>query len=104
MSRGGTALLGRLRALGVWGPFRGPHVQSVRDNRGARHMSLVLLGERVVDLLQRILVRDDTTPRILRQRALHEIERAAQVLGFVVSEPDDAAVAEDDPRRIELGL
>src|SRR5499425_3712927 len=67
-------------------------------------MSLVLLGERAVDLLQRILVRDDTTPRILRQRALHEIERAAQVLGFVVSEPDDAAVAEDDPRRIELGL
>src|SRR5438094_10110136 len=86
------------------GALRGPLTSSVRHYRGAGHVPLVLLGERAVDLLQRVLVRDDLVPGIFRQRSQHEVERAAQVLGLVVGEADDAAVAEDDPRRIELGL
>src|SRR2546425_13261837 len=76
----------------------------MRHDRGAGHVPLARLGQRAVDLLQRLLVRDDLVPGIFRQRSQHEVERAAQVLGLVVGEADDAAVAEDDPRRIELGL
>src|SRR5207249_805163 len=36
--------------------------------------------------------------------AVHEVERAAQMLGFVVGEAEDLTVAEDDPRGIELRL
>src|SRR5260370_8230514 len=71
----------------------------MRHDGRACHVPLVLLGERAVDLLQRVLVRDDLAPRVLRQRAQHEVERSAQVLGLVVSEADDAAGAQDDPRR-----
>src|SRR2546425_3719674 len=81
-----------------------PLVPSVRHDRGARHVALVLLNEGVVDRLERELVGDDLLPRVARERAVHEVERAAQMLGFVVREAEDLAVAEDDPRGVELGF
>src|SRR5207249_3586182 len=78
-----------------------PLVPSVRHDRGARLVALVLLNEGVVDRLERELVGDDLLPRVARERAVHEVERAAQMLGFVVREAEDLAVAEDDPRSEE---
>src|SRR5437870_5069662 len=104
------------RERGWWGPFeallfraRSPwsrafRLLSVRHDRRAGDMALVLLDERLVDLLERELVRNHPTPRVLVERAPHEVEGAAEVLGLVVREADDPPVAEDDPRRIELGL
>src|SRR2546422_2391479 len=79
-----------------------PLAPSVRHDRGARHVALVLLNEGVVDRLERELVGDDLLPRVARERAVHEV--AAQMLGFVVREAEDLAVAEDDPRGVELGF
>src|SRR2546426_965742 len=81
-----------------------PLAPSVRHDRGARHVALVLLNEGVVDRVERELVGDDLLPRVARERAVHEVERAAQMLGFVVREAEDLAVAEDDPRGVELGF
>src|SRR5437667_210925 len=81
-----------------------PLAPSVRHDRGARHVALVLLNEGVVDRLERELVGDHLLPRVARERAVHEVERAAQMLGFVVREAEDLAVAEDDPRGVELGF
>src|SRR6266571_4713712 len=81
-----------------------PLAPSVRHDRGARDVALVLLNEGVVDRLERELVGDDLLPRVARERAVHEVERAAQMLGFVVREAEDLAVAEDDPRGVELGF
>src|SRR5258705_14019027 len=77
---------------------------SAGNDRGAGDVALVLLDEGLLDRLERELVRDDLVPRVARASARHHVERAAQVLGLVVREADDAAVPEDDPGRIELGL
>src|SRR6266851_7740144 len=77
---------------------------SVGNDRGAGDVAFVLLDEGLLDRLERELVRDDLVPRIAPAGARHHVERPAQVLGLVVREADDAAVAEDDPGRIELGL
>src|SRR6266566_6761891 len=90
------------RARSPWS--RASRLLSVRHDRRAGDVALVLLDERLVDLLERELVRDDATPRILVERAPHEVEGAAEMLGLVVGEADDPPVAEDDPRGIELGL
>src|SRR4029077_16225152 len=78
--------------------------RSVGDDRGAGDVPLVLLDEGLLDRFQRELVGDDLVPRVAVPRAGHHIEGPAQVLGLVVREAEDAAVAEDDPGRIELGL
>src|SRR6185503_14073526 len=75
-----------------------------RDDGGAGDVAFVLLDEGLLDRFQGELVGDDLLPRIALPGARHHVEGAAQVLGLVVGESEDAAVAEDDPGRIELGL
>src|SRR5712692_3474078 len=79
---------------------KSPGSALVRKNGGAGDVTLVLLDEGLLDRLQRELVRDDLVPRIAIACARHHVERPAQVLGFVVREAEDAAVAEDDPSRV----
>src|SRR5258707_9347267 len=60
---------------------------SIRHDGGSGDVTLVLLREGLVDLLERILVRDHATPRVLVESPLHELEGAAKVLSLVVGEP-----------------
>src|SRR4029078_13428473 len=76
----------------------------VRYYGGAADLSLFLLDEGLLDRFQGELVGDDLLPRIALPGARHHVEGAAQVLGLVGAEAEDAALAEDDPGRIELGL
>src|SRR6185295_16623331 len=69
----------------------------VRDDGGAGDVAFVLLDEGLLDRFQGEFVGDDLLPRIALPGARHHVEGAAQVLGLVVGESEDAAVAEDDP-------
>src|SRR5258705_9589147 len=70
---------------------------SAGNDRGAGDVALVLLDEGFLDRFERELVRDDLVPRVARAGARHHVERAAQVLGLVVGEADDAAGAGEGP-------
>src|SRR5262245_8874092 len=86
------------------GPPQASAARSLRHDGGAGHVALVLLDEGLLDRLQRELVRDDAVPRVAPAGARQQVERAAQVLGLVVGEAEDAAIAEDDQGRVVLGL
>ena len=76
--------------------------KSLKDDRRPRHLARIRPMKCFADLVQRERVRDHLIPRILRARPLHELQRLLQMLGLVVHHAVHRAIAEDQPRRVQL--
>src|SRR5882724_5531254 len=90
-------------------PVTGPGAAPSGDERGARDAGRVLrvplgVGERLIDLLERILVRDEPVERPPGPVAHEEIEGPGNDAGVVLDHAHDPLRSPDEERRFKLDL
>src|SRR5207244_7431076 len=73
-------------------------------DRGRRAAVPLRVGERLVDLLERVLVREEPVERPARPVAHEEVERARDDPRIVLDDAHDRLRPPDEQRRLELDL